>query len=255
MTNNLILSPKIIAPVYNPIVAVLSATTSAATANGFSYVLKIKDASTNAVLNTKRLPADPKGLGVFDISRLLQTKVVNNIQPQLYNIQKNTVNNYEYKLEYGSEHYNNWKFDNIGVISNNIYSGYTNLISSATTNSYAPGDYITINDNSTYYNGSHMVLSAFTFFGLYFTYINKKYQPPTVLTGNTVNSNGSKNYQSGGTSSNYIAFNSALKFDIYQSYLAESYFLDTTYIGRFLTSLPYTTDPNEMYSIENQRKI
>lgn len=243
MAINFLLQPQVIAPVYNPIIAAFSASTSATTQAGFNYVVKIKDANTNEILNTKRLPPNPDGVGVFDISRLLQTKVENNINENLLGVAKNTKNNFEYKLEYGSESFAEWQFQGIANINGKLALGNTG------STPWNVGDYIAVKNNIIY-DGIYQVISATTVFGANYLITNKSFISFAYPSGSTFNANGNKTYVSGSTSSNYIAFNSALTLNNWRNYTPITYELTQANQGKFLTSLPHNADLNTMYQIE-----
>jgi hypothetical protein len=250
MAVSILLQPQEIAPAYNPIVMVFSAT-SATTLNGFAYVVKIRDANTNEILNTKKLPPDLNGLGVFKIDNLLQVKVENQINPKLYGIVKNEKNNFEYNLDCSGEHYETWKFN--GYFQNFIspeYSGFTTISSSISPAPWLKGDMITIKGNSTTTDGSYEVLTAGTFFGAYTIVLNRKHTPSTVYTGVTYLSNNKKTQIGGNSVGSFLAFNSALPLSEYKVFNSDIYKLDTSARGYFISSLPRTIDPKLMYPIE-----
>lgn len=248
MAVSILLQPQFIAPVYNPIVVVFSGTSN--TLSGFNYVVKIKDSKTNQILNTKKLPPDLNGIGVFTIDRLLQTKIENVIQPQLIGIVKSTKNNFNYYLDLSTEYYKSWKFD--GYFQDVFlpkYSAFTSVWG-YTVPPWNVGDMVRIQGNSTNVDGVYEVLTATTFFTGYQVVFNKKFTPSTVSTGVTFLSNNLKVTETGATTGSYTAFNGALSTKEYRDYTPFSYTLNEFYQGRFLSTLPNTDNLDEMYQIE-----
>jgi hypothetical protein len=156
MALTLIARPQDITPAYNPIKWILDSNIK--NYEGFRYVFKVKDGSSNIIAEYKLLPTYGTGYGEQDLSKLLSNYVTFDLDTTSTNFYPATNSYYTYRLETGEEYttfvnYTNTLVNSSGNVRINV------------TNSFVAGDQINIqqDDNGAanpYLEGLFTVLSA-----------------------------------------------------------------------------------------------
>ena len=156
MAITLIARPQDITPAYNPIKWIMDSNIK--NFDGFRYVYKIKDSSSNIIAEYRLLPSYGSGYGEQDLSKLLSNYVSFDLDTTSTNYYAANNSFYTYKVEVGEEYttrvpYSNTLVDSSGNVRINV------------TNSFSAGDRINIKqaDGGTanpYLEGLFTVLSA-----------------------------------------------------------------------------------------------
>lgn len=156
MALTLIARPQDITPAYNPVKWILDSNIK--NYEGFRYVFKVKDGSSNIIAEYRLLPTYGTGYGEQDLSKLLSNYVTFDLDPTSTSFYPATNSYYTYRLETGEEYttqvnYTSTLVDSSGNVRINV------------TNSFVAGDQINIkqDDNGVanpYLEGLFTVLSA-----------------------------------------------------------------------------------------------
>ena len=156
MALTLIASPQDLTPAYNPIKWIVDSDIK--NYDGFRYVFKIKDGSSNVIAEYRVLPTYGTGYGEQDISKLLSNYVSFDLDTTSTNFYAAPNSSYIYKIETGEEYvtrvdYTSTLVDSLGNVRINV------------TNSFVAGDKINIKQDdggvaNPYLEGLFTVLSA-----------------------------------------------------------------------------------------------
>lgn len=172
MAIQLITTPQVITPAFNPVNLRFSATTVEYTAEGFQYWLKLKVNNEADEYNIKIRP-NLEGIGTTDTSKLLQSYInapsytlIGNAPA--YTLTQNTWNNVDFNIEYGYEKYVKYAFDSLALVTINS-KRYVKLNNTPNDYLFVNGDQINITSvNPTndpeikVVDGIHTVISAAT---------------------------------------------------------------------------------------------
>ncbi len=156
MALTLIARPQDITPAYNPVKWIIDSNIK--NYEGFRYVFKVKDGSSNIIAEYRLLPTYGTGYGEQDLSKLLSNYVTFDLDTTSTSFYPATNSYYTYRLETGEEYttqvnYTSTLVDSLGNVRINV------------SNSFVAGDQINIiqDDNGVanpYLEGLFTVLSA-----------------------------------------------------------------------------------------------
>lgn len=244
-------------PVYNPMVYAFSSSNYAQP--GFKYVVDIYSASTSTKFGRYRINPLVDGTGYVDLSRILSNYISVDFNPTTTGgtLATNSFVNFDFKV--GEEYKIDWSYADYQYpgVSAGIYDDYTllNQISSATTHTYVVGDQINISTISTgitaSVNGLHTVVSVPSPYSII---IDLEYPGAGPTIGGTISyaDNRKTIFPALASDNNKIAFNAAMSFKDYPSFLLTDYDikLSSSATTRALTNQPvifYATPDQDLW--------
>ena len=242
MSITLIAIPQIITPAYNPVKWI--ADSNLKNYDGFRYVFKIKDESSNVIAEYRILPSYSTGYGEQDLSKLLSNYVSFDLDNTSTNYYAAVNSYFNYKVQLGEEY--TTQIDYVNTLNNSSGNVRINV-----TNSFIPGDRINIKQDdggaaNPYLEGLFTVLSATS---SYFV-VNSSFDLVT-----DININGIVTYADNrktivmGSEYEGAVFNGALRWLDFPSYDYTDFILGTNQ-KRWYTNQPtifYSTLGQDLY--------
>jgi hypothetical protein len=242
MAITVIAAPQNLTPAYNPVKWIVDSDVK--NYDGFRYVFKIKDGSSNVIADYRILPTYGTGYGEQDLSKLLSNYVSFDLDTTSTSFYAATNSYYEYEIETGEEYttrvdYTNTLVDSSGNVRINV------------TNTFVAGDRINISqdDNGAanpYLEGLFTVLSAT---GSYIV-VNSLWSLVTnaTINGTITYADNRKTYVSGSTYTKFV-FNGVFRWLDFPTYNQSDFDL-TGVTKRWLTNQPtnfYATLGQDIY--------
>lgn len=156
MAITLIARPQDITPAYNPVKWIVDS--SVKNYDGFRYVFKVKDSSSNVIATYRLLPVYSTGYGEQDLSKLLSNYLSFDLDTTSTNYYPATKSYFTYKLELGEEY--TTRVNYTATLVNSSGNVRINV-----SNSFAAGDKINIKQADSgaanpYLEGLFTILSA-----------------------------------------------------------------------------------------------
>jgi len=232
MALTLIARPQDITPAYNPIKWILDSNIK--NYEGFRYVFKVKDGSSNIIAEYRLLPTYGTGYGEQDLSKLLSNYVTFDLDTTSTDFYPATNSCYTYRLETGEEYTTRVSYTSTLVNS----SGNVRI---NVTNSFVAGDQINITQDdggiaNPYLEGLFTILSAT---GSYIV-VNSLWSLVTdaTINGTITYADNRKTYVTGSLYQ-AIVFNGVFRWLDFPAYDYDDFTLDAN-TKRLLTNQPTT---------------
>lgn len=234
-------------PVYNPIV--FTFTSPKYNEIGYRYLVDIKDSGNNLINRLKLIPR-PDGYGYVDIQKILSNFLSYDFQPGR-NLNNNCSKSYfKYKVSLGDEYLSSWKYTNFVKQVGGLYDGYVvlNQTNTAIVHTYAPGDQITIDTDTSglaqNVGGLHSVVLVPNQYQVVIDVIYPNNDPSIAIPGTTRYSDNRKTgYSNLTTIDNLIVYNGVFSWRDWKGYNQNRYIVDYKQYNHLLTSIK-PTKPN-----------
>ena len=239
--------PDSVNPAYNPTVYYVDSTNKNQPA--FRYIVQILDYPSGSLLaELKIAPRPGDGYGYVDISKIVQSQVLNALEinnTTYYNADDSSV--YYYDIYFGEEYIQTWPFDDYQYNSTQQYLGLVDLVNfTPVTSPYVVGDQVLVKLNAVYndfrdnLNGYFTVLDPTP--SAAFITLNNAFPGAAGLTPGTVQYADGRKYRDFPLNAvaKRVVFNAAYSFVDYQSYDESTVIMGNPLLSQILSSAPET---------------